>query len=89
MNYSFDRLYAQIDLIGKRCWYKKPYVQDLTFSKIKEVNVIVTNKHKEVQCELADGVIAVLHTHNCPDYIGSNKVWGFLSADDCNRYWDM
>lgn len=89
MNYTFDNLFGQLSLIGKRCWYKKPYKQDMTFSKIKEVSTATTKRGKAIYCELENGTIAVLHNHECPDYIGKDKVWGFLSQEECNRYWDM
>lgn len=89
MNYNLNGLFQQLDLIGQRCWYKVPYKQDLTFSKIKEVDTAVTDKGKAIYLTLQDGTIAVLHTHDCPCYIGRDKVWGFLSQEECNRYWDM
>lgn len=89
MSYSFDNLFKQVSLVGQRCWYKKPYQQDMTFSKIKEVDTQVTAKGKVTYLLLNNGVTAVLHSHDCPDYIGSDKVWGFLSQEECNRYWDM
>ena len=86
---NIDRLTQELSLIGQRCWYKKPYVEDLTFSKIKEVETKVTNKGQTIYLILNNGVTAVLHAQGCPDYIGADKVWGFLTQKDCNDYWDM
>lgn len=89
MSYNLKGLFQQLDLVGQRCWYKVPYQQDMTFSKIKEVATHVTAKGKAIYLLLNNGVTAVLHSPECPDYIGSDKVWGFLSQEECNKYWDM
>ena len=86
---NLDRLFQDVSLVGQRCWYRVPYTENLTFSKIKEVETKVTNRGQTVYLTLNNGVTAVLHTHGCPDYIGRDKVWGFLTQKDCNDYWDM
>ena len=89
MSYYTDRLPRQGSIINMPCWYQKSYSQDITFSKIKEVNIEDTVKGRTITCLLNNGTIAVLHNHNCPDWIGRNCVWGFLTQEECEEYWDM
>lgn len=88
MSYWTNKLTEQSSLIGRPCWYQKPYNSDITFSLIKEVQVKQKSKGKEAVAILENGTTAVLHTYGCPDYIG-RAVWGFLTKAECEEYWDM
>ena len=91
MSYWTNRLSEEpASLIGRLCWYQKPYNTDITYSPIKEVDIRIKQnaKGKEVIATLENGVVAVLHTYGCPDFIG-RAVWGFLNKIECEEYWDM
>ena len=88
MSYWTNKLTEQSSLIGRPCWYQKPYNTNITFALIKEVNIKQTAKGKEAIATLDNGMTAVLHTYGCPDYIG-RAVWGFLTKAECEEYWDM
>lgn len=75
-------------LIGRKCWYQALHTDKTVCATIKEVNIKITENCNSVTCILNNGVVAVMHTPKCPDYIG-NKVWGFLSKSECEDYWDM
>ena len=85
MSYWTNKL---TDLIGRPCFYQKPYNTDITFGLIKEVQIKQNAKGKEAIATLDNGVVAVLHTYGCPDFIG-RAVWGFLTQAECEEYWDM
>jgi hypothetical protein len=88
MSYWTNKLTEQSSLIGRPCWYQKPYNTDIVFGLIKDVSVKQTMKGKEAIATLDNGVVAVLHTYGCPDFIGK-AVWGFLTRAECKEYWDM
>lgn len=88
MSYWTNKLTEQSSLIGRPCWYQKPYGTDITFSLIKEVKVTQKAKGKEAIATLENGTTAVLHTYGCPDFVG-RAVWGFLTKAECEEYWDM
>lgn len=88
MSYWTNKLVEQNSLINRPCFYKRPYQEDITFAQIKEVTTKVTAKGNQVTAILDNGIVAVLHSYGCPDYIG-NRVWGFLTEDECIEYWDM
>ena len=88
MSYWTNKLTEQSSLIGRPCWYQKSYNTNITFAFIKEVNIKQTAKGKEAIAILDNGITAVLHTYDCPDYIG-RAVWGFLTKAECEEYWDM
>lgn len=88
MSYFTNKLTEETSLVGRPCWYQKPYSTDITFSRIKEVSIRETSKGKEAIVTLNNGVTAVLHTYGCPEYIG-RAVWGFLTQAECEEYWDM
>lgn len=88
MSFITNQGVEQNSLIGRPCWYRKPYNEDITASIIKEVDIQITKKTKTVTCYLENGTVAVLHNYNCPDFIG-RAAWGFLSKYECERYWDM
>lgn len=88
MSYWTNKLAEQSSLIGRPCWYQKPYHTNITFSLIKEVSVKQNSKGKEAIATLENGTTTVLHTYGCPDFIG-RSVWGFLIRAECEEYWDM
>ena len=88
MSYWTNKLTEKDSLIGRPCWYQKPYNTDITFGVIKEVQIKQNTKGKSAVAILDNGVVAVLHTYGCPDFIG-RAVWGFLTRAECEEYWDM
>ena len=89
MNYDLSRLIEQLSWVGELCWYQELHTDTITCAPIKEVDTKVTAKGKTVSCLLNNGVVAVMHTKGCPDFIGCNKVWGFRTKAECEEYWDM
>ena len=89
MSYWTNKLTEQSSLIGRPCWYQKPYNTNITFALIKEVNIKQTAEGKEAIATLDNGMTAVLHTYGCPACIGRRAVWGFLTKAECEEYWDM
>ncbi len=91
MSYWTNKLAEEpASLIGRSCWYKKPYNTNIISSPIKEVDIRIKQNVRgtEVIATLANGTTAVLHTYGCPDYVG-RAVWGFLTKAECEEYWDM
>ena len=89
MSYWTNKLVEQNSLINRPCFYKTPLKHnEFSFAQIREINTKVTEKGNQVTAILDNGIVAVLHCYGCPDYIG-NKVWGFLTEEECREYWDM
>ena len=56
MSYWTNKLTEQNSLIGRPCFYQKPYNTDTTFALIKEVQIKQNAKGKEAIATLDNGI---------------------------------
>lgn len=84
-----DKLLAGLTFLNRPVFYQTKLSREVKVANIKEVDINISPEGvRKVLCILDNGQHVIMHCHNCPGYIG-NYLWGFLTRQELDEYWDM